>query len=642
MVRETLETGAIPASRLRLKRPLRICFFNRSYYPDMGATGQLLTELAEGLVRDFGCEVSVIAGAPLVRGEGRKRPSAGGWKLVRRERHNGVEIYRASGTTFRPGSFLRRVTNYLSYFLSACLAGLRIPRQDVVVSLTDPPIIGLAALLTARRSRARYVFLCEDVFPEVATLLEDFRNETVNWILDWINRFLLRKADRVIALGDTMRQRLIVKKDADPDCVSVIHNWADCASIVPGPKENPFSVSNGLAGKFVVMHSGNMGLSQSLGTLLEAARRLRPYEEIVVAMVGDGVKRASLEEKARSEGLTNVRFFPYQPKERLRESFASADMFVVSLMPGLAGYIVPSKLYGILAAGRPYVAAVEDDSEVAAITREFDCGLLAEPEDPDDLARKVLTLYSDRDLARRLGANARRAASRFDRPVQVRAYHDLFREMSRAGRVGSSRVLWLKRLFDVALSGVGLLLSAPLWGVIVLAIKWEDGGPVFYSQERVGKDGKIFRAWKFRSMVPDAEKGLGPVQSHEGDLRVTRIGGILRATAMDELPQLYNIFRGDMSFVGPRAIRPGEKEVRGDGSVVEVEEIPGGLERQSVIPGLTGLAQIFGDHDTPRRHKFRYDLLYIEKQSFWLDIKLVFLSFWITFRGKWESREKKI
>jgi colanic acid biosynthesis glycosyl transferase WcaI len=137
-----------------------------------------------------------------------------------------------------------------------------------------------------------------------------------------------------------------------------------------------------------------------------------------------------LETRVRSQRLDNVRFFPYQPKDGLRESFASADMFVVSLRRGLAGYIVPSKLYGILAAGRPYVAAVEEACEVAAITKQHHCGLLAEPADSKDLAEKILTLYHDRSLARRFGANARQAALAFDRPRQVRAYYDLFRVLA--------------------------------------------------------------------------------------------------------------------------------------------------------------------------------------------------------------------
>ena len=198
----------------------------------------------------------------------------------------------------------------------------------------------------------------------------------------------------------------------------------------------------------------------------------------------------------------------------------------------------------------------------------------------------------------------------------------------------------MKRTFDMALAGVGLILSSPLWVVFAAAIKLEDGGPVFYSQERVGFGGRVFEALKFRSMRTDAEAGVGAVQAVEDDPRVTRIGRFMRRTAMDELPQLWNIFRGDMSFVGPRALRPGEVEPSGGGSV-RLEQIAGYEARIAVRPGLTGIAQIYAPRDVARRQKFRYDRLYVRQQSMWLDLRLILLSFWISLLGTWESRGRK-
>jgi len=199
----------------------------------------------------------------------------------------------------------------------------------------------------------------------------------------------------------------------------------------------------------------------------------------------------------------------------------------------------------------------------------------------------------------------------------------------------------MKRLFDILLSSIGIIGSSPLWLLFSLAIILEDGFPIFYAQERVGKSGNIFKAMKFRSMIRDAEKDTGPVQAVENDPRVTKVGRLLRATAMDELPQLWNIFKGDMSFVGPRSLRPKEKEVRGNPEETDIEKIPGFHERLAVRPGLTGMAQVYLPGEALRSEKFKYDLLYIKNQSFFLDLKLILLSFWITFRGKWESRERK-
>jgi lipopolysaccharide/colanic/teichoic acid biosynthesis glycosyltransferase len=199
----------------------------------------------------------------------------------------------------------------------------------------------------------------------------------------------------------------------------------------------------------------------------------------------------------------------------------------------------------------------------------------------------------------------------------------------------------LKRAFDATLAGFGLVASAPLWAVFAAIIRLEDGGPVFFRQERVGLNGRIFQALKFRSMRPDAETLTGAVQATEHDPRVTRIGRLMRVTAMDELPQLWNILRGDMSFVGPRALRPGEIEAEGDGRLVALEDVPGFEHRIRVRPGLTGLAQVYARRDLPRRQKFRYDRLYVETRSWMGDLRLILLSFWISVLGRWEVRGRK-
>jgi len=163
-----------------------------------------------------------------------------------------------------------------------------------------------------------------------------------------------------------------------------------------------------------------------------------------------------------------------------------------------------------------------------------------------------------------------------------------------------------------------------------------------YSQERIGREGRPFRSWKFRTMVVDADARFGRLQAKERDPRITRVGRILRAMALDELPQLWNILKGDMSFAGPRALLPAEIEVNGNGELIPLEKVPGYQARHQVTPGLTGLAQVYAPRDLPRRHKFKYDLLYIRRQSFGLDLKLIALSVWISVRGKWEYRGHKL
>jgi lipopolysaccharide/colanic/teichoic acid biosynthesis glycosyltransferase len=207
---------------------------------------------------------------------------------------------------------------------------------------------------------------------------------------------------------------------------------------------------------------------------------------------------------------------------------------------------------------------------------------------------------------------------------------------------GNVREPLLKRPFDFIVSMIGLLLSAPLWAIIALAIKLDDGGPVFYEQERWGRHGRVFRVRKFRTMIanPDDEFRARPAQ--QNDPRITRVGRLLRATGMDELPQLLSICKGDMSLVGPRALAIDEKYRDAGGGDVAYQDIPGFRERLLVRPGLTGLATVYLAKDAHPRERFEVDLQYVRTPSFLRDVQLVIASLWISVRGKWETRGKKI
>jgi len=191
----------------------------------------------------------------------------------------------------------------------------------------------------------------------------------------------------------------------------------------------------------------------------------------------------------------------------------------------------------------------------------------------------------------------------------------------------------VKRMFDFCFALIGLHVSLPLWPIFSLIIWLNDGMPIFYMQERVGRDGRIFKSIKFRSMIKKAEDRTGPVWSKEEDSRIIKVGRVLRATAMDELPQLWNILKGDMSFVGPRSERPFFVEKF-------LKEIPGYEKRFSVRSGLTGIAQVYGRYDTPPQKKLEYDLEYIRRMNIFLDLKLILLSFIITFSAGWTRFEK--
>ena len=200
---------------------------------------------------------------------------------------------------------------------------------------------------------------------------------------------------------------------------------------------------------------------------------------------------------------------------------------------------------------------------------------------------------------------------------------------------------FLKRSFDFSLALLGLILSSLSWPIFSLAIYVEDRGAIFFLQERCGKGGQIFRSIKFRTMkLPKKEEEPRRIIDIEHDPRTTKVGRLLRATALDELPELINILKGEMSFVGPRPL-PYRIEDEESCRYKTIDEVPGYQLRSQVRPGLTGIAQIYAPKDIGHRNKFRYDNLYVGKMSFWLDLKLLFLSLWITFGGKWERRERK-
>jgi lipopolysaccharide/colanic/teichoic acid biosynthesis glycosyltransferase len=216
---------------------------------------------------------------------------------------------------------------------------------------------------------------------------------------------------------------------------------------------------------------------------------------------------------------------------------------------------------------------------------------------------------------------------------------------SREARNGSKKRIrepFLKRPLDLVLSFIMMVLSLPVSLPIAIAIKMEDGGTIFYRQERWGRNGTRFWAYKFRTMVADSDNIFGIRQATENDFRITRTGRLLRAMGLDELPQIINIFSGDMSFVGPRSLAVGEIVKDEKDNIVDYEDIPEFRERLQVRPGLTSLATIYIPKDSPPNRKFRYDLLYIRRQSFGLDLRLIVLSFWISFRGKWETRSRKV
>ena len=393
--------------------------FNQYYWPGVEATAHLLTELCEALAEDY--DVTVVTGR--LRG----RESDPDY-----EQRNGVEIVRVHSTAYDRAPLHQRAANYLTYLTRALRRGLFGRRPDVVLCMTDPPMVGDVALLVARRWRAPLVVVSQDVFPEIAVELKRLENPLFVGLLRVLTRFYLRRADRVVAIGSMMSRRP-VEKGTDPDRIRVIPNWVDTSSLAPQPPDNPWAREHGLVDRFVVMHSGNIGHAQDLETLIRATTYLRDLDNLAVVLVGFGVRHADHRALAERLEADKVSFLEYQPRERLSESLSSADVHFVGLASGLSGYVVPSRLYGVLAVGRPVIVAAEDDSETAQVVREAGCGIVLPPGRPDLLAATIRDLVSGAHDLEEMGRRGRAyVEEEADRTIAIERYRRLLAEVAPA------------------------------------------------------------------------------------------------------------------------------------------------------------------------------------------------------------------
>ncbi len=395
----------------------RILVLNQYYWPGVEATSHLLTELCEALAEDY--DVEVVTG--VLHGHEHEPQTS---------ERNGVRIVRVSSTAYERSELTRRAANYLSYLGSALAYALRGPAPDLVLCMTDPPIVGDLGVLVGRRFGAPVIVISQDVFPEIATELGRLRNPAVVGVLRGLVGAYLRRADRIVAIGETMRGRLVAK-GTPPDRLRVIPNWVDTTAITPQPRDNAWAEKHGLVSKFVVMHSGNVGHAQDLDSLVRAATFLRDRDDIRIVVVGYGARHSQVAELAhRLEVEDLVRFLPYQQRGRLPLSLSSADLHVVGLAKGLAGYVVPSRLYGILSAARPVIAAADDESETARLVRDVECGIVIPPGKPELLARTIREAAEGAYDLSSMGHRGREYVEReADRSVAMARYRALIAEV---------------------------------------------------------------------------------------------------------------------------------------------------------------------------------------------------------------------
>lgn len=416
-----------------LHREPRLIFVNRFFHPDHSSTAQILSEVAFDLAKD-GRRVSVVTG---------RRRYEGGGELPKRETIKGVDVIRLATTDYGRRSLLRRTGDHMSFHVAALAGVMRLAaRGDIVIAKTDPPLLSVSMALAARLRGARFVTWLQDLYPEVAGELGVALARGVpGRILRALRDRSLRRADVNVVIGERMAERLAAQGLA-PSALRLVQNFAidDAGEACPF-RTSPLRAAWGFeAEDFVVAYSGNLGLAHDVDTLLKAAERLKRASRIKFLFVGGGALRDRISNQAALRDLSNIVLQPYQPRRNLTQSLGAADIHWLSLRPKLEGLIVPSKLYGAAAVGRPVLAIGDMDGEAGRLVRRHGFGCAVAIGDDAELAKLILRLSQSPEEVAAMGKAARRfSAQVWGRRRALAAWRGLAKDLvaaAAAGRLG--------------------------------------------------------------------------------------------------------------------------------------------------------------------------------------------------------------
>jgi colanic acid biosynthesis glycosyl transferase WcaI len=399
------------------------------FEPDIAPTGEVITRIVHELAHR-GHSIDVFTALPWYRTH-RVEPEYKG-RLWRYEDRPWGRITRINPfPTDDKRNLTRRAAAFAAFSGVAATMAARGGRCDGVLALSPPLTLGVTGRVVATARHAPFVFRVDDIFPDVAVELEVLTNRTVIASSRGLERWCYARADAVAVLSEDMRNN-VAAKSPQPESVRVIPNFVDTNWIRPGPRSNAYRREFGLEGKTVVMYAGNVGFSQSLDLVVDAAAALAYEEDLAFVINGSGSARSELERRAR--GLSNVLFVDMQPAERLPELLAAADIHLVPLKTGLARSSVPSKMYSILGAGRPLLASVDEGSEIARVLKSSGAGVAVPPDDAEAFTKALRRLLDAPEAARAMGEAGRDWVERWASPAAVaRAYEELFEELGGRG-----------------------------------------------------------------------------------------------------------------------------------------------------------------------------------------------------------------
>jgi len=406
---------------------MHVLLLNEYYPPDTSATAKMAAQVAETLAKRH--KVTVVAGRPSYDPD-EYYPFA--W--LRRDVRNDVVVERVGSTTYPRHRMRRRVTNYVTYLALAVPRALAI-RPDVVLAMTDPPIAGIAGAWIARLSGRPFVYNIRDLYPDMAIGGDIVRPS--RWVERWekMHRNALRRAARVIVLGDDMRARILAK-GVPPERVVVVRDGTSFPSTMPA-QDDPIVQEIRCGFSFVAVHAGNLGFYGAWDTLLKAAEILR-NENTGLVFIGDGANRAAM--RTATLNGANVRFLPFRPADQVPHVMMAGDLHIVTVRRGLEGVVVPSKLYGILAAGRPVLAVADAKSDAARIVIESGSGTVADPDDPAAVAAAIRELRDNAPRLAEMGRRARETAKKYARVNELQRFVGIVEEAANERNGGGSHL----------------------------------------------------------------------------------------------------------------------------------------------------------------------------------------------------------
>lgn len=348
---------------------MKILILNQHFYPEIAATAQLATDLAEDLVRK-GMTVSVVTGMPSYTKEKKLRMAP----LF--ERYRGINIHRVITTPFDKNERVGRILNYISFYLFALIRVFSIPRHDIVIAMSTPPLVSLIGILLKKLRGSKFYYWVQDLYPDIAIAMGVIKERGVfGRLCKKASLLAYRHADVLVPIGEKMAEKMREQGVAE-EKIRVIHNWADPEDFngTDGGR-NPIREKLGLEGKFVVLYSGNIGVVHEFDTVKSAMLELRDDENLAFLFIGDGVKKKDLVSFVERNELQNVHFLPYQPREELKNSMNAGDAILITQNDRSAGLMVPSKIYAALAVGKPVLAVGPEKSELSEIVQEKGCGV---------------------------------------------------------------------------------------------------------------------------------------------------------------------------------------------------------------------------------------------------------------------------